>query len=257
MEIYRTNIFNNMAQFGGVISACNSEVTVLEDSLFVTVDPLLPFCMLYEGDIQIYNITAPVDPEVFTLEHLTTTEQQTTTRLANTAPPLIVEEDNTTRRSDVNAHTQSTTATTKGRHTTPEGSISTTFTTVTMNEPTTTTELLGKDIEHTTSSDQIMTIGEVPDKKNDVSIVIVDSKWAIQLSASSLALFFALAIAMFVLVVVLLCTHKRKAKEPESANIELTGMRESMTETVKSKYASNIYISPTHNNYSSEEKLEV
>jgi hypothetical protein len=76
MEINRTNIFNNIAQFGGVISACNSQVT---DSLVVTVDPLLPFCVLYEGDIQIYNITAPTDPKVFTTEFITTTEQQTTT----------------------------------------------------------------------------------------------------------------------------------------------------------------------------------
>ena len=51
MEINRTNIFINTAQFGGVISACNSQVTLLDDSLFVTVDPVLPFCMLYEGDI--------------------------------------------------------------------------------------------------------------------------------------------------------------------------------------------------------------
>ena len=57
IKINRTNIFNNTAQFGGVISAYNSEVTVLDVSLFVTVDPLLPFCRLYEGDIQIYNIT--------------------------------------------------------------------------------------------------------------------------------------------------------------------------------------------------------
>ena len=43
MEINRTNIFNNTAQFGGVISACNSQVTLLDDGLFVTVDPVLPF----------------------------------------------------------------------------------------------------------------------------------------------------------------------------------------------------------------------
>ena len=78
MEINRTNIFNNTAQFGEVISACNSQVTLSEHDLFVTVDPLLPFCILYEGDIQSYNITAPRDPEIFTTESLTTTEQQTT-----------------------------------------------------------------------------------------------------------------------------------------------------------------------------------
>jgi sensor c-di-GMP phosphodiesterase-like protein len=94
---------------------------------------------------------------------------------------------------------------------------------------------LGKDVEHTTSSDQTMTIEIVPDKENDASIVIVDSKLAIigvYISATSLALSFALVIAMFVLVVVLLCTCKRKDKESESANVELTGMRESTTETI-------------------------
>jgi hypothetical protein len=96
----------------------------------------------------------------------------------------------------------------------------------------------------------------VPDKENDASIVIVDSKLAIigiYLSGSSLAL----VIAMFVLVVVLHCTHKRKPKESESANIELTGMREFMIEAAKSKHTSNIYISPTHNHHSSEEKLDL
>ena len=43
MEINRTNIFNNTAQFGGVISACNSQVTLSNDGLFVTVDPVLLF----------------------------------------------------------------------------------------------------------------------------------------------------------------------------------------------------------------------
>ena len=88
MEINRTNIFNNTAQFGGVISACNSQVTLLDDSLFVTEDPLLPFCILYEGDIQSYNITAPRDPEIFTTEFLTTTEQQMTTESVTTTDPL-------------------------------------------------------------------------------------------------------------------------------------------------------------------------
>jgi hypothetical protein len=132
----------------------------------------------------------------------------------------------------------------------PEGSISTTSTaTNNMNEPTTTTEFLGNDIEHTTLSDQTMTTGIVPDKENDASIVIVDS---IYFSASSLALSFALAIAMFVLVVVLVCTRKRKAKESESANIELTGMREFTTEASNSS----IYTSPTHGLLSSEEKRD-
>ena len=98
MEINRTNIFNNTAQFGGVISACNSLVTLLDDGLFVTVDPLLPFCILYEGDIQSYNITAPRDPEIFITEFLTTTEQQMTTELLTTTEILTTTESQTTEQ---------------------------------------------------------------------------------------------------------------------------------------------------------------
>jgi hypothetical protein len=97
MESNRTNIFNNTAQFGGVISACYSQVTLLDDSLVVTVDPLLPFCLLYEGDIQIYNITAPTDLEIFTSEFVTTTEQQTPTEpLLTTQRFSIIEHLTTT-----------------------------------------------------------------------------------------------------------------------------------------------------------------
>ena len=88
-EINRTNIFNNTAQFGEVISACNSQVTLLDDGLFVTVDSVLPFCTLYEGDIQNYNITAPRDPEIFTTEFLTTTEPLTTTEQLTTTGSIM------------------------------------------------------------------------------------------------------------------------------------------------------------------------
>ena len=67
-----------------------------------------------------------------------------------------------------------------------EGSSLTTSAT-TINDPTSTTESLGKDIDHFTTRDQTET-GVVPDKENDVSIVIVDSKLAITLSATSLVI---------------------------------------------------------------------
>ena len=79
METSRTNIFNNTAQFGGVISACNSHVTLVGDSLFVTVDPLLPFCKLYDGNVRHFNITSP--PETIrTTEPIGTTEPLTHTK---------------------------------------------------------------------------------------------------------------------------------------------------------------------------------
>ena len=55
METSRTNIFNNTAQFGGVISACNGQVILVHDSLVVTVDLLLPFCKLYNGNVWHFN----------------------------------------------------------------------------------------------------------------------------------------------------------------------------------------------------------
>ena len=73
MVINRTNIFNNTAQFGGVISACNSEVTLRGDSLIVIVDPLLPFCKLYDETVQHANITPPPET-IITTERMVTTE---------------------------------------------------------------------------------------------------------------------------------------------------------------------------------------
>ena len=95
----------------------------------------------------------------------------------------------------------------------PEGSFLMTSAT-NMDEPTSTTESLGKDIDHYTTTDQTTT-GITQNKKSDVSVVVVDSKLSIYLSAASLAMSVALPVVIctFVLVVVLFCVHKRKAKE--------------------------------------------
>ena len=92
MEISRINIFNNTAQFGGVISACNSEVTLRGDSLVVTVDPLLPFCKLYEGTVQHANITPPPET-IITTEPMVTTEPPIHTqseRIPTSSPNHII-----------------------------------------------------------------------------------------------------------------------------------------------------------------------
>ena len=98
MEINRTNIYNNTAQFGGVISACNSQVTLMGKGLFSTVDPVLSFCTLYEGEVRRYNLTAPQDPEVImtaapptTSPTTVPTEQPTTTETPTTEQPTIME----------------------------------------------------------------------------------------------------------------------------------------------------------------------
>ena len=362
MEINRTNIFNNTAQFGGVISACNSQVTLLDDDLFVTVDPLLSFCILYEGDIQNYNITAPRDPEVFTTEFLTTTDQQTTTEpltttqrlttteaLTTTEPSTTTEPLTTTARTTTESqtselttepkttevqiptsepltsteplstteqpaitelltstelpittekiitneslptttdqidvspsatvtvtdptstmeentniitvsgdtHTLPTTIIKSRTSTTSEGSFLTTSAT-TMNELTSTTESLGKDIDHFTTRDQTET-GVVSDKENDVSIAIVDSKLAISLSATSLASFTVLTVVVFAHILVYYA-HKRKAIESKSAKIKLTKMKELTTKTISPTHSFNTYASPVHDRYCSEEKVDM
>ena len=97
MEINRTNIFNNTAEYGGVMSACNSQVTLFDDYLFVTVDPLLSFCTLYEGDIRHFNITAPQEPEIaMTTAPPTTAPPTITEPPTTTAPPTTTEPPTTT-----------------------------------------------------------------------------------------------------------------------------------------------------------------
>ena len=90
MEINRTiNIFNNTASFGGIISTCNSEVTVLEEDLFVSTDPVHSFCTLYDGDVTHFNITAPQDLEE--IIYSTTVMEEytaTTTITGNTYLPM-------------------------------------------------------------------------------------------------------------------------------------------------------------------------
>ena len=352
MEINRTNIFNNTAQFGGVISACNSQVTLLDDGLFVTVDPVLPFCTLYEGDIQSYNITAPQDPEIFTTEFLTTTDQQTTTEplmttqrqtttellittepltstaqtttesqtreltteptttelqistepltsadseplstteqpaitelLTSTEPPIMTEEITTeplptttdqtdnmsppvivtmenTNMTTSNDTQTSLTTTIKETSTMQDGSLST-ASAITMNNPTSTTESLGRDVDHFTTRDQTTATTELEsDKKGDVYVVISesDSKLNTVLSATALALFLVLSVVVFVLVV-FLCTHNRRAKESKSTKIELIKMEElTEKENISPAHNFNTYVSPVHNRYSSEEKVDI
>ncbi len=64
LELNKTSIFNNTAEYGGVISACNGVVIVMEDALFTSPDPVYSFCTLYDGHIVHYHISPPVDPEL-------------------------------------------------------------------------------------------------------------------------------------------------------------------------------------------------
>ena len=50
LEITTTNIFNNTAESGKVISACTSDITV-SDQLLTSTDPTYSVCTLFNGDI--------------------------------------------------------------------------------------------------------------------------------------------------------------------------------------------------------------
>ena len=82
LELDGTSIFNNTAQFGGVISSCNSEVTVVGDELFTSSDPVYSICTLYDGHVDNYQILPPVNPNT------TTPTADTTKPIPNTSTPI-------------------------------------------------------------------------------------------------------------------------------------------------------------------------
>ena len=173
---------------------------------------------------------------------------------SNTVPMSTIEDTNITTTSG-DTRTLPTTVIKGIASTMPESSLQTNPAT-TVNKPTTTTELLGKNIDHSISTDQTATES---DKKGDVYVVIAesDSKVNTVLSATSLALFLVLAIAMFILVVVLLCAHKRKSKGSKSAKVELKKMSGFTMKTTESIHVSSTYTSPIHTHYCSEEKVDI
>ncbi len=84
LELNKTSIFNNTAEYGGVISACNSVVIVMEDALFTSPDPVYSFCTLYDGHIVHYHISPPVDPEL--TPSPSTTQQNKSPLISSTRP---------------------------------------------------------------------------------------------------------------------------------------------------------------------------
>ena len=136
----------------------------------------------------------------------------------------------------------------------PEGLFSTTSA-ITMNNPTSTTESVGSDIDHFTTGDQTITTTELEsDKKGDVYVVIADSKLNTVLSATALAIVLVVVLVL-VVAIVFPCVHKRRAEESKSAKIELTNMKELTIENMSP--AHNTYTSPVHNHYFSEEKSDI
>ena len=95
MEMNGTNTFNNTAQLGGVISACNSQITFTDYNLSVTADPVQPFCMLYEGDIKAFNNPLPQVPDI-SLPTVPTPVSETTSASSVTSEPLTTSASKTT-----------------------------------------------------------------------------------------------------------------------------------------------------------------
>ena len=56
LEITSTNVFNNTAETGEVIRACNSDISV-SDHLFRTTDPIYSVCTLFSGDVNATEVT--------------------------------------------------------------------------------------------------------------------------------------------------------------------------------------------------------
>ena len=83
----RTNVLNNTAEFGGVISACNSEVTALENELYTTIDPVYSFCTLYDGDVLHFNRSAPIDVN----DDIVTTTSKLEAPTSQSPEPSVIE----------------------------------------------------------------------------------------------------------------------------------------------------------------------
>ena len=145
----------------------------------------------------------------------------------------------------------------------PEGPFLTTSA-ITVNEPTSTPESLGRDIDQFTTRNQTTASTELGSDKNGDGVYIVieksDPKLNTVLSATSLVIVLVLAVVVLVLVVamVFLCAHKRRPEESKSAKIELTKMGElTAKETMSPAHTFNTYASPVHNRYCSEEKVDI
>ena len=109
LEVNHTNLFNNSANLGEVISACNSDV-ILSDPLKAADDPLQSVCTHYDGNVNVSE----------TYEDITTTaslqdETKTTT--------MMLETDVSTTMATVIATTQTEESTTA--QTTEAGSMAT------------------------------------------------------------------------------------------------------------------------------------
>ena len=86
LELNGTSAFNNTAKFGGIISSCNSEVSVVGGELFISSDPVYSICTLYDGHIVNYQILPPAN--LNTTTPISDTTPNTITLIRDTTTPI-------------------------------------------------------------------------------------------------------------------------------------------------------------------------
>ena len=99
LEITTSNILNNTAEIGEIISACNSDISV-SDQLNTTTDPVYSVCTHYGGDINDTDLEVPTTTTTEALvETNTTTDTPTTTSERPTPEPVSTASSTTTKPS--------------------------------------------------------------------------------------------------------------------------------------------------------------
>ena len=248
MEINDTNIYNNTAPLGGVISACNSQVTLVDNSLTATNDPILPaVCTLYGGYIIDFNITIPDPEDVITTAPPPTTPPPTTTTFpsATTMPPATTTVPPTTTAPPVTTGRPPTTTVPPVTGTTrsPTSSMPPTTTqsvpppTSTRENPLTTSAESGTDTvapptttdgapptttdSYATTSNETSTTESVQ-AVNNVSITFTETTVSIVISLSIIAIFISLvAISGVCVLACLLFMRTKKSQRYDSSSSEL------------------------------------
>ena len=193
IEINRTNIFNNTAQFGGVISACNSQVNPVGDSLFVTVDPLLPFCKLYDGNVRHFNITSPPEA-IMTTESIGTTEPLTHTEEIPMSSNPTSDQTNLATRATLNMAPHETTVS-------DALTMATTAIDHTLATKTSTTGLLGEGTDLLSTGIRSTTSALISDNKYYADGEETDKKMIITITLSVL-----IVVLVSALLVLIVCT---------------------------------------------------
>ena len=192
LEVNGASIFENTAELGEVVSACNSNVTITNPELLASQDPIYTFCSLYDSsNTTVSRTTEQITPTTGTTtnpvtEESTTTESHTLTTTTFTPPDDItstevvatttegmttttppIEEATTTTEDDTITTTVSTTEDIDIPTTTTL--LQSTTTTASATEQTTTVDVTEELATVTPTSQEITTTEELPTTESTVS----------------------------------------------------------------------------------------